>query len=216
MKNYSKKSKSRLSKLFLLAGLIFTTSCATEELTEGVTEELAEGLIEGFTEAHTVEPEALQKSTSTEPVIHAQIGVAYFIRNKNSSKYLDHKLWGRDKNIHQWSFTGHENQMWKFEWFDESVRMINVASGQCAQIEDGSMDLAGNLVAGNCGDHDKQKFMTYKHGATRNKSTYHFIGSIKSGKFIDVELESEEDGANVHQWDRTFAENQIWEFYPAD
>lgn len=200
MTNYLKKTTSNLWKLALVSLVLFTSSCATEPIEE--------------TEGIPVPVELAAKPTKE--VTSIQKGEQYFIRNKHSGKFLDLKNYGYydESNVHQWAFTGNDNQIWYIENFSGNARLRCKQNWRSLEVNSGSGSNGANIQVASTASVNKQKFTIYPKWSG---SSQFFIKNINSGKVVDVARHSKSNGGNIHQW-QAFTpngdnNNQLWEFY---
>lgn len=144
-------------------------------------------------------------------------GGIYYIRNVNSSKYLDVAgISGDDgANIQQWSYTGFYNQQFKLVSDNNGYYSILTAISDFSKaidVDNWQTNNGTNILQWSYHGGDCQKFKIEKEGdyyAIKTKIT-------DNTKCLDVEGPSIEDGANVHQWDVYGGAGQLWVFESID
>jgi hypothetical protein len=149
------------------------------------------------------------------PVAIHQDKVVY-IEAVHSRKYVDVSDCSRNDGavIHQWSFTGADNQKWKMHYNsqDDTYVFESVHSGKCLDVEGASYSQGAKVHqwSWSNGGTDNQRWKLVKVGS----DTY-ALRSKHSGQYVDVDGVSHHDGAILHQWEYTGAENQHFRFIQA-
>jgi len=192
-------------KYVLIVVLTFTTSCATEEIEDTMTK------------ADTVASALAEKSPRFDAVT-AMSGRWFYIRNKESGKYLDIENYGRDgeRNVHQWSYTGDKNQMWYVLKQPKGYLIYSYVHSEgnhyFLDIKDAEEGNGANCQITPYIGTDAE-YHYYDITGSEN-SSYFRIKIIDSGKYLEVSNFSEDNGGNVQQWSENGEYSQIWEFFP--
>ena len=191
MKNYLRKS---------LLGLTFllTVSCTTD----------TESLDELSSQSESLK---VSEPTSTSRV-QPEKGKTYYIKNVHSQKYLDVSGISRENgaNVHQWAFTGENNQKWEIEDFEGNARIRSVHSGKSLDIEGKSIVNGANVQQWASSGNENQKFRI-----TATTDRRFFIENVGAGKRLRVEGTRTVNGANIIQWFHSGSDqsSREWAFY---
>lgn len=141
----------------------------------------------------------------------------YFIKNKNSNKYLDvlNGLAADGTNIQQWSGNGFDAQ--KFRLVSDGNGYYHILTGasgytSSVDVENGANTDGANILQWTHWGGDMQKFeIVNVNGAYAIKS------KVSGGtKALDVYNISSADGANVVQWTYWGGDGQLWYLEPAN
>ncbi len=153
-----------------------------------------------------------------QPVINGR----YKIVNKNSGKVLmtASTSTADGTNIVQGTYSGSEHQQWDVTPVDSRIggdfsyyefRAVN--SGKTLNDLNYSLDNGGNIILYNATESlsaNEQRYLEYAGDG------YFYIRSRHSSLCMDVANASSADGANVHQWEVTGGDNQLWKLLPID
>ena len=139
-------------------------------------------------------------------------GKTYYIKNVLSQKYMDVSRNSKSNgaNVHQWAFTGANNQKWKIEDFEGNARLISVHSGKSLDIEGKSISNKANVQQWASSGNENQKFRI-----TATSSGRFFIENVGAGKRLRVEGTETGNGANIIQYFHSGSDQSAreWAFY---
>ena len=109
-------------------------------------------------------------------------------------------------NVHQWSYTGANNQRWQLQGAgDGSYFLKSQSSGKYLDVSGPSTADGANVHQWTYTGAGNQRWLLQGAG-----DGYYFLKAQFSGKYLDVSGVSTAVGANVHQWSYTGAGNQQW------
>lgn len=157
---------------------------------------------------------ALAADKKTEPTyIDLNPTDSFFIKNKNSGKYLD-VSGGKAKNganVIQWGFTGKTNQQWRLQLVTyDTYKLVSELSYSYA------IDIAGKSAKNGANAQlwkSSQTFRIVKVSGT--SQPYYKFESVVSGsenKVLGVSESSKKDGANVNQCSFGKTGSDQWQF----
>eukprot|EP00475_Leptophrys_vorax_P005281 TRINITY_DN13207_c0_g1_i1.p1 TRINITY_DN13207_c0_g1~~TRINITY_DN13207_c0_g1_i1.p1 ORF type:complete len:794 (-),score=195.92 TRINITY_DN13207_c0_g1_i1:34-2415(-) len=131
----------------------------------------------------------------------------YVITAVHSGKVLDVDGVSLDNGakVHQWDFTGANNQKWRFVWHSDNFSYTILAghSGKAMDVAEGSTNV-GALIH----QWDHHKGNNQKFRLRHVQDDQYAIQNVNSGKWVDVSGVSYDNGAVIHQWDWANGENQ--------
>lgn len=135
--------------------------------------------------------------------------VYYKIINRNSGKALDvaSKSTTDGANVQQWSYSGGDNQLFKFESTDSGYyKIIAKHSGKVLDVASKGTADGANVQqwTSNGGTNQQWKLVDLGSG-------YYRIEARHSGKALEVAAKSTADGGNVQQWSYNSGNNQQWQ-----
>lgn len=151
-------------------------------------------------------------STSQQWIIKQVEGQYYEIISKNSGKVVDVKDLSTQNGavIHQWDFVNGDNQLWYFEKTDDGYFKIkSKQSNKCIDISGISKDNGAAMQLWDDVNGDNQKWKIEEIEDNDEDDEY-FITSKNSNKVLDVENNSNQNGALIQQYDYNGKDNQIW------
>jgi len=114
-------------------------------------------------------------------------------------------------NIHQWPWVDFEfNMYWRIDDLgDGSYKFVNRTSGRVMEVSGMSPSNGANVQQWEYNGADNQKWHVVRDGGMITDGKYK-ISASHSGKYIDVDAISQNNGANIHQWDYFGTPNQNW------
>lgn len=145
-------------------------------------------------------------------IIEQVEGKYYKIISKNSSKVIDVKEMSTENGatIHQWDYVNGDNQLWYFEKTDDGYFKIkSKQSNKCIDIAAISFDNGAPMQLWEDVNGDNQKWKIQNVDTVKEDSEY-VITSVNSNKVLDVENNSDENGALIQQYEYNGNNNQIW------
>jgi len=122
----------------------------------------------------------------------------YRIRNAKSHTILDQSR--KESEIHGWQQHDQNNQHWYLQRAGEMWHIKNVESGEYASVS---------------GKQNGSKLKKSNNPFTWNlipTGDQYFIGVPGDNAVVDMDMGRSENGATVHLWDRTGAQQQKWSF----
>jgi hypothetical protein len=136
----------------------------------------------------------------------------YKIISKHSGKALDvnggSSATANGINVHQWEYSGGENQKWQIEEVESGFyKIVAKHSGKALDVSGGASATANGK---NVQQWEYVGAENQKWAIEEVENGYYKVIAKHSGKALDVAGVSVNDGANVHQWEFGGGENQKW------
>ncbi|WP_435363615.1 RICIN domain-containing protein [Haloarchaeobius sp. DYHT-AS-18] len=140
----------------------------------------------------------------------------YSLIAQHSGKVADVAGFSTDRggNIHQWEWNGNdaENQKWEIHPQDSGdYRIVNEHSGMVMQVPVNSTENGENVEQMDWFDYANQRWRIRPTGKKSVQEGEYKIVNVKSGKVLDIENLSDDNGANLHQMEYSGGANQRWQ-----
>ena len=136
--------------------------------------------------------------------------------NLNSGLYMDVERVSMSDGarIHQWTYTGANNQWWNTQdsgYGDGSVNMVSVNSGKCLGVGGGSITQGAPIVQWGCnGNPDQTWFWAYTGNDTSDGWPIFNVVNGNSGMCLGIGGASTQVGAYAVQWGCNGSADQEW------
>ncbi|MEU7282486.1 RICIN domain-containing protein [Streptomyces sp. NPDC045431] len=136
--------------------------------------------------------------------------------NVNSGKCLD--VPGKSKaegvQVQQWTCNGGKNQKWMLKYADTrlSLKMyyvVNENSGQCLSVKGGSSSDGTPIIQWPCKAGDTAEYFVPLK-VKSSTGTWFVLWNAKTGKYPQVNGQSQENGAKVSQWKGQESKHFYW------
>jgi len=116
----------------------------------------------------------------------------------------------------QQNWTDSPYQRWLIQDLgDREYRMRNIGTGLVAEVDESSTNRGDNISLQKWDGGDNQRWKLNTAWNDINSETYE-IEAEHSGKIMEVAAASEDEGANVRQWDDWDRDNQTWKIEEAE
>jgi hypothetical protein len=133
--------------------------------------------------------------------------------NPTTGKYADIKGVSTAEGaiLHQWQYTGADNQFWwRIDAGNGHFKLVNRLSWRCLDIAGPSKNDRVTVHQWNCYDTDSQLWRWEPTGGTYNGYPVYRIVNKFSGKCLDIEGSSADNGARIYQFTCHNGPNQHW------
>ncbi len=138
----------------------------------------------------------------------------YQITNVNSGLSLDvaGESTASGANVIQYTWSGNINQLWKVKPQAGGYFTISPVHAISNCLHTNGTSGGSNVNVQSCISPvaDSQLYQLELHSSTITSATY-TLTNFNSGKLMEVQGNSTTNGANIHQWQDTGADNQQWE-----
>ncbi|WP_435318027.1 RICIN domain-containing protein [Haloarchaeobius sp. TZWSO28] len=138
----------------------------------------------------------------------------YNLIAQHSGKVADIANFSTDRGgtIHQWEWNDAKNQKWFIEPLDDGeYRVVSDYNGMVMEVPGGSTENGDDVRQWDSNDYPNQRWRIESTGTKSVQEGEYKIVNVKSGKALDVADLSDDNGANVVQWEYNAGPNQRWQ-----
>jgi hypothetical protein len=135
------------------------------------------------------------------------------LRAKHSNKCLDVEGASTSAGARIMQHTCHsgKNQNWTFDpQHDGTYKIVAEHSKKCMDVSNYSTSNGAKIWQWDCGRDIGSKPANQKWKIINRGNGYYAFKSMQSGKCLDIEKASQQDGANLQQWDCHYGNNQLF------